>query len=178
MIFANTTQVAAVPLRAGAASPLAVRNDEEEGEDEDGEEDGEDKEEGKKGKKCKKQKDEDGDEDEDGVEPVEIDVEGFEGRIVVLPAEAGNCRNLRAAAGKVSEYRLRNLAWIEAKRRRVEEASGGRVGYLFVPDTAILGHTELIRQLRPQFHLPGRSLFLAPSAAGPERQRPPGATAR
>ncbi len=54
-----------------------------------------------------------------------------------------------------SEYRLRNLAWIEAKRRRVEEASEGRIGYIFVPDTAILGHTELIRQFRSQFHLPG-----------------------
>ena len=54
-----------------------------------------------------------------------------------------------------NEARLRNLAWIEAKRRRVEEASGGRIGYIFVPDTGILGHTELIRQFRSQFHLPG-----------------------
>ena len=54
-----------------------------------------------------------------------------------------------------NEYRLRNLAWIESKRQRVEEASGGRIGYLFVPDTAIMGHTELIRQFRSQFHLPG-----------------------
>lgn len=54
-----------------------------------------------------------------------------------------------------NEMRLRNLAWIEAKRRRVEEATGGRVGYIFVPDTAIDGHSELIRQFRAQFHLDG-----------------------
>ena len=34
-----------------------------------------------------------------------------------------------------SEYRLRNLAWIEANRRKVDEATGGRVGYIYVPDT-------------------------------------------
>ena len=54
-----------------------------------------------------------------------------------------------------SEARLRHLAWIETKRRRVEEASNGRIGYIFVPDTAVLGHSELIRQFRSQFHLPG-----------------------
>ena len=54
-----------------------------------------------------------------------------------------------------SEARLRNLAWIERNRLRVHEASEGRVGYIFVPDTGILGHTELIRQFRAQFHLEG-----------------------
>ncbi len=54
-----------------------------------------------------------------------------------------------------SEGRLRNLAWIEAKRRRVEEATGGRVGYIYVPDTFIDGQNELVRQFRPQFHRDG-----------------------
>jgi len=53
------------------------------------------------------------------------------------------------------EYRLRNLAWIEEKRRKVEEATGGRVGYVYVPDTGINGQTELVRQLRGQIATEG-----------------------
>ena len=46
-----------------------------------------------------------------------------------------------------SEYRLRNLAWIEANRRRVFEATGGRVGYIYVPDTGVNGQNELVRRV-------------------------------
>jgi len=49
------------------------------------------------------------------------------------------------------EYRLRNLAWIESNRQRVERLSGGRIGYIYVPDTGIEGQTELVRQFRGQF---------------------------
>ncbi len=49
-----------------------------------------------------------------------------------------------------SELRLRNLAWIESNRRKVEEATGGRVGYIYVPDTGIEGQNELVRQFTPQ----------------------------
>ena len=45
-----------------------------------------------------------------------------------------------------SEVRLRNLAWIEANRKRVEEATDGRVGYVYVPDTGLGGQAELVRQ--------------------------------
>lgn len=49
------------------------------------------------------------------------------------------------------EYRLRYLAWVEANRQRVERLSGGRVGYVYVPDTGVEGQTELVRQFRGQF---------------------------
>lgn len=49
------------------------------------------------------------------------------------------------------EYRLRNLAWIESNRQRVERLSGGRIGYIYVPDTGVEGQTELVRQFRGQF---------------------------
>jgi tricorn protease len=49
------------------------------------------------------------------------------------------------------EGRLRNLAWIEHNRRRVDEASGGRIGYVYVPDTGVHGQNELVRQFRSQF---------------------------
>jgi tricorn protease len=49
------------------------------------------------------------------------------------------------------EGRLRNLAWIEANRRHVEEASGGRIGYVYVPSTGIDGQNELVRMFTGQF---------------------------
>ena len=54
-----------------------------------------------------------------------------------------------------SESRLRNLAWIEANRVRVLEASGGRIGYIYVPDTGTLGQSELVRQFNSQHRLEG-----------------------
>jgi tricorn protease len=54
-----------------------------------------------------------------------------------------------------SEYRLRNLAWIDANRRRVEKASDGKIGYVYVPDTGRGGQNELVRQFRAQFDKPG-----------------------
>ncbi|MEX1051149.1 MAG: PDZ domain-containing protein, partial [Gemmatimonadales bacterium] len=50
------------------------------------------------------------------------------------------------------ETRLRHLAWIEANRRRVAEATSGRVGYVYVQSTGIDGQTELVRQFAAQLH--------------------------
>ncbi len=41
---------------------------------------------------------------------------------------------------------LRYRAWVEEKRRYVEERTDGRVGYIHVPDTAVAGQNELFRQ--------------------------------
>jgi tricorn protease len=49
-----------------------------------------------------------------------------------------------------SEARLRNLAWINANRLQVEKATGGRIGYIYVPDTAEDGQRELYRQFLGQ----------------------------
>ncbi len=50
-----------------------------------------------------------------------------------------------------SETRLRHLAWIESNRKRVEEATGGKIGYIYVPSTGIDGQTELFRQFMAQY---------------------------
>jgi len=50
-----------------------------------------------------------------------------------------------------SEFRLRNLAWIEANREKVEAATQGRVGYIYVPDTGQNGQNELVRQFNGQW---------------------------
>ena len=36
------------------------------------------------------------------------------------------------------EYRLRNLAWIEDNRKRVDEATNGEAGYIYVPSTGLM----------------------------------------
>jgi tricorn protease len=54
-----------------------------------------------------------------------------------------------------SEARLRHLAWIEKNRKKVDEATGGKVGYVYVPDTGRGGQTELVRQFRAQFNKAG-----------------------
>jgi len=53
------------------------------------------------------------------------------------------------------EYRLRNLAWIEGNRKRVEEATHGEVGYIYVPSTGIDGQNDLIRQFNAQWDKKG-----------------------
>ena len=91
-IYANTTNIVAVPLRTDVASPLAPRNDvEDNGEDD--ESNGNDEE--------KTDEDAEDSTDEEKVESVRIDLEGFEARAVVLPPEAGQYADLAAVKGKV-----------------------------------------------------------------------------
>lgn len=49
-----------------------------------------------------------------------------------------------------SESNLRFRAWIDAKRRYVHEKSGGKVGYVYVPNTGVDGQNELFRQFNSE----------------------------
>ena len=49
------------------------------------------------------------------------------------------------------ETRLRHLAWIESNRKRVDEATNGKIGYIYVPSTGWDGQTELVRQFAAQY---------------------------
>ena len=42
-----------------------------------------------------------------------------------------------------SEKQLRNQAWIEGNRRKVDELSGGKLAYVYMPDTAQGGLYQL-----------------------------------
>lgn len=53
------------------------------------------------------------------------------------------------------ETRLRNLEWIESNRKRVDEATNGKIGYIYVPSTGLDGQTELVRQFYAQFNKDG-----------------------
>lgn len=80
--------------------------------------------------------------------------EGFSGSVVELTV---NDKPTFAGSRKVvvetltTETRLRNLAWIESNRKRVEEATDGKIGYIYVPSTGWDGQTELVRQFTAQF---------------------------
>jgi tricorn protease len=49
-----------------------------------------------------------------------------------------------------SEQALRNLAWVEDNRRKVDELSKGRLAYIYLPDTATGGYTFFNRYFFPQ----------------------------
>jgi tricorn protease len=44
-----------------------------------------------------------------------------------------------------NESGLRNLAWVEGNRRKVEALSGGKLAYVWLPDTAVGGYTAFNR---------------------------------
>jgi len=86
-IYTNTTQIAAVPLRANVPSPLAPKSDDETAKRDSTAADT------TKGKKPDAAKTK--------TTAVDIDLAGFESRVVLLPPEAGNYADLAATSGKV-----------------------------------------------------------------------------
>src|SRR5690606_31699265 len=53
------------------------------------------------------------------------------------------------------ETRLRNLEWIESYREKVEEATDGKIGYVYVLSTDLDGQYELARMFYAQFNKEG-----------------------
>ena len=49
-----------------------------------------------------------------------------------------------------NESGLRNLAWIEDNRRKVDQMTGGKVAYIYMPDTANGGLTAFNRYFYAQ----------------------------
>jgi tricorn protease len=54
-----------------------------------------------------------------------------------------------------SEHALRNLAWIEHNRRVVDRLSGGKLAYVYLPDTAFGGFTNFNRYFFSQVNKEG-----------------------
>lgn len=50
------------------------------------------------------------------------------------------------------EYSLRNRDWIEGNLKKVDQATGGRVAYVYVPNTAAFGYIYFRRYYFPQAH--------------------------
>jgi tricorn protease len=49
-----------------------------------------------------------------------------------------------------NEGGLRNRDWVEGNLKKVDEATGGRVAYVYVPNTTVQGHTYFKRYFYPQ----------------------------
>jgi len=51
-----------------------------------------------------------------------------------------------------NESALRNRGWVEGNLKKVDKATGGRVAYVYVPNTTTLGHTYFKRYFFSQVH--------------------------
>ncbi|HTX38687.1 MAG TPA: PDZ domain-containing protein [Bryobacteraceae bacterium] len=54
-----------------------------------------------------------------------------------------------------SEFNLRELDWIENNRRKVDQMSGGRVGYIYLSDMSAEGLNQFVEQFYPQIRKQG-----------------------
>ncbi len=84
--------------------------------------------------------------------------EGLAGKTVELTvSEKPSWEDARTVVVETlkDETRLRNLAWIEQNRKRVEEASDGKIGYIYVPSTGLDGQKELARMFYGQWDKEG-----------------------
>ncbi|MFI7224315.1 PDZ domain-containing protein [Nonomuraea angiospora] len=74
--------------------------------------------------------------------------------LTVRPAAGGDTR--RVVVSPIAEdTRLRYHDWVESRRARVREASGGRLGYLHVPDMVATGWAQFHRDLRTEMAFDG-----------------------
>jgi len=82
--------------------------------------------------------------------------EAFEntaGKIVELkvgPAPDGQGARIIQVVPIANEAALRNRDWVEGNLKKVEKATGGRVAYVYVPNTSTQGHAYFKRYYYPQ----------------------------
>ena len=70
--------------------------------------------------------------------------------ITVGPDPDGKGSRAITVVPVASEDALRNRDWVEGNIRKVNAATNGRVAYVYVPNTAALGHTYFKRYFYPQ----------------------------
>ena len=70
--------------------------------------------------------------------------------ITVGPNPDGTGSRTVQAVPVADEYALRNRDWVEGNLKKVEKATGGRVAYVYVPNTATSGHRYFKRYFFPQ----------------------------
>jgi tricorn protease len=79
--------------------------------------------------------------------------DGTAGKQTVLriakSAEGADARDVTAVPAD-SEHGLRNLDWIDSNRRKVDALSGGKIAYIYMPNTAGAGYTNFNRYFYAQ----------------------------
>lgn len=86
--------------------------------------------------------------------------DGLSGKTIVLrvnskPGFEGSREVVLTTLTPGQEVRLRHLEWIEQNRKKVDELSGGQLGYMYMPNTGVPGQTELMRQFYGQIDKKG-----------------------
>ncbi|MDT5157295.1 MAG: tricorn protease [Acidobacteriota bacterium] len=80
-------------------------------------------------------------------------LEGKASRVVTLTlnerADTSGSHDERVRPVK-SESNLRYLDWVQSRRALVDKLSGGRIGYIHAPNTAVEGNRELFKGFYPQ----------------------------
>jgi len=78
--------------------------------------------------------------------PIEKPLEGTAGKVVSLRVAGadGKPRDL-SVTPIASEYSLRNIDWIEGNQAKVDKLSGGKLAYVYLPDTGAGGFTNFNR---------------------------------
>ncbi len=86
----------------------------------------------------------------------EVDIqeplEGTANHTILLrigPADGANARDLDVVP-VASEATLRNIDWIDSNQRKVDQLSGGKLAYVYLPDTAAGGFTNFNRYFMAQ----------------------------
>jgi tricorn protease len=82
------------------------------------------------------------------TDDISASLEGMAGKPVSLrvgPNPTGANSREVTVMPVASEQGLRNLAWVESNRRKVYELSGGRLAYVYMPDTGDAGLTSFNR---------------------------------
>ncbi len=91
---------------------------------------------------------------ERGPQQILVNQAGQEVELLVQPADGSSPRAVTVrAAGNPHAGRYRD--WVEANRRAVHEATGGRVGYLHIPDMMFDGFGEFHRYYLQEFDYEG-----------------------
>jgi tricorn protease len=89
-----------------------------------------------------------GGQDLSGSDDIQRLLEGTAGTQVVLKiASDANGKDAHdvTVTPIADDLSLRNIAWMEANRRKVQELSGGKLAYVYLPDTALGGLTNFNR---------------------------------
>jgi tricorn protease len=72
--------------------------------------------------------------------------------ITVGPNPDGSSSRTVQVVPVANEAGLRNRDWVEGNLRKVDEATKGRVAYVYVPNTSTAGHSYFKRYFYPQAH--------------------------
>ena len=87
-------------------------------------------------------------------------------QLLIEDAESGETRTIIVKALS-NEHQARYRDWVENNRRRVHEATDGRVGYVHIPDMGANGFAEFHRSSLTEYDYPGLLIDVRDNGGGP-----------